>query len=142
MDIRVVSPDWARVADPMDDPRTEILVSSDTPLASAETPAQRATRPEAPSLDSTQRRHLRSLAHPLKPVVFVGEAGISPAVLTALDEALTTHELVKIRLRQPTDKKAAASELALKSGSSLCGVVGHTLVLYRPHPDAPRIVLP
>ena len=126
----------------MDDPRTEILVSSDIPRASAENTAQRAPRPAAPSLDSTQRRHLRSLAHPLKPVIFVGEAGISPAVLTALDEALTTHELVKIRLRQPTDKKAAASELAGESGSALCGVVGHTVVLYRPHPDEPRIVLP
>ena len=97
---------------------------------------------KALSLDSTERRHLRSLAHPLKPVVFVGEGGVSPAVTKALDEALTSHELVKIRLRQPTDKKATARELAEATASGLCGVVGHTVVLYRPHPEEPRIQLP
>lgn len=98
--------------------------------------------PPAPVLDGAQRRHLRGLAHPLKPIVFVGEAGVSPAVLKALDEALTSHELVKIRLRQPTSKKETALELARETGAALCGVVGHTVVLYRPHPDEPRIELP
>jgi len=98
--------------------------------------------PTAPTLDSAQRRHLRGLAHPLKPIVFVGEAGISPAVITALDEALTQHELVKVRLRQPDNKKEAAQQLAQASSSALCGVVGHTVVLYRPNAEAPRIQLP
>jgi RNA-binding protein len=116
-------------------------VSSDTPRPQAETPSQSTPAGEGPSLDSTQRRYLRSLAHPLKPVVFVGEGGVSPAVLKALDEALSAHELVKIRLRQPADKKDAARELARESASALCGVVGHTVVLYRPHPDEPKIKL-
>ena len=96
----------------------------------------------APVLDSAQRRHLRGLAHPLKPIIFVGEAGISPAVVRALDEALSQHELVKVRLRQPDDKKEAARQLAEASASALCGVVGHTVVLYRPSPDEPKIQLP
>jgi RNA-binding protein len=78
----------------------------------------------------------------LKPIVFVGEGGISPAVTKALDEALTSHELVKVRLRQPQDKKAAGRELAEASASALCGVVGHIAILYRPHPEEPRIKLP
>jgi RNA-binding protein len=122
--------------------QAEILVSSDTPRSRAEAPSQQTPDSHGPSLDSAQRRHLRSLAHPLKPVVFVGEGGVSPAVLKALDEALTTHELVKIRLRQPADKKATARELARESASALCGVVGHTVVLYRPHPEEPQIELP
>ena len=73
---------------------------------------------------------------------FVGENGITPAVLRALDEALTSHELVKIRLRQPEDKKGAARDLAEGAGAALCGVVGHTVVLYRPHPESPEIKLP
>jgi RNA-binding protein len=93
-------------------------------------------------LSAGQRRHLRSLAHALKPVVLVGEAGLSDAVLEALDAALTSHELVKIRLRQPRDKKQAARELAEASGAALCGVVGHTVVLYRPNPESPGIELP
>jgi len=116
-------------------------VSSDAPLPQAETPSKPETASEGPSLDSTQRRYLRSLAHSLKPVVFVGEGGVSPAVLKALDEALSAHELVKIRLRQPADKKDTARELARESASALCGVVGHTVVLYRPHPDEPKIDL-
>jgi RNA-binding protein len=89
-----------------------------------------------------QRRHLRGLAHPLKPIVFVGEGGISPAVAKALNDALASHELVKVRLRQPDDKKTAAAKLATASASALCGVVGHTVVLYRPNPKEPQIELP
>ncbi|MEM9175884.1 MAG: ribosome assembly RNA-binding protein YhbY [Myxococcota bacterium] len=96
----------------------------------------------APSLTGAQRRHLRGLAHAIKPIVFVGEGGLSEAVVQALDEALDQHELVKVRLRQPPDKKAAAEALASASASALCGVVGHTVVLYRPHPESPRITLP
>lgn len=98
--------------------------------------------PPAPTLTGAQRRHLRSLAHPIKPIVFVGEGGLSDPVLRALDEALDQHELVKVRLRQPPDKKAAAAELSRRSGAALCGVVGHTVVLYRPHPESPKITLP
>lgn len=95
----------------------------------------------APILDGAQRRRLRGLAHSLKPIIFIGEAGISEAVLKALNEALDQHELVKVRLRQPPDKKAAAAALAESSYAALCGVVGHTVVLYRPHPETPQIRL-
>jgi RNA-binding protein len=117
-------------------------VSSDSPQPPAQTPEQDFVASKVLELDSTQRRYLRSLAHPLKPIVFVGEGGISPAVTKALDEALTSHELVKVRLRQPKDKKAAARELAEAGACALCGVVGHIVVLYRPHPEEPRIKLP
>jgi RNA-binding protein len=95
-----------------------------------------------PVLTGAQRRHLRSLAHPLRPIVFIGEGGISDAVLKALDDALTSHELVKVRLRQPSNKKDTARSLAQASGSVLCGVVGHTVVLYRPDPVEPKIQIP
>jgi len=89
-----------------------------------------------------QRRHLRKLAHNLKPVVHVGEAGISPPVLAALDVALTDHELVKVRLRETEDRKQAAAHLARETGAELCGLVGRMVILYRPHPEEPRIELP
>lgn len=96
----------------------------------------------APVLTGAQRRFLRRQAHPLKPLVFVGEGGVSPAVLKAVDAALSDHELIKVRLRQPEDKHAAAEGLAAGTGAALCGVVGHTVVLYRPDPEEPRITLP
>ena len=93
-------------------------------------------------LEGFQRKHLRGLAHPLKPVVLVGEGGLSEPVLRAIDDALRAHELVKVRLRNPVDKKTAARELAHQSRAALCGLVGHTVILYRPDPEEPRIELP
>ena len=94
------------------------------------------------SLKGFQRRHLRKLAHALKPVVHVGTAGISPPILDALERALADHELVKVRLHEPDDKKALARSLAERSGAALCGLVGHTAILYLAHPEEPRIELP
>ena len=96
----------------------------------------------APELAGYQRRFLRGQAHPLRPLVHVGEGGLSESLIGALDEALRDHELVKVRLREPADKRTAARELAAASRSALCGVVGHTVILYRPHPDAPQLELP
>jgi RNA-binding protein len=83
---------------------------------------------------------LRGRAHALEPVVQVGQAGVTEPVVQAVDEALTAHELVKVRLREPEDKQAAARDLAEGTRSALCGLVGHTVILYRPHPERPRIV--
>jgi len=89
-----------------------------------------------------QRRHLRGLATPIKPLVHVGESGVSEAVIKALDAALEDHELVKVKLHQPEDKKACAAALAERTSAHLCGLVGHTVILYRRHPEKPRIELP
>jgi RNA-binding protein len=89
-----------------------------------------------------QRRHLRKLAHPLRPIVHIGEAGVAPPVVAALDQALADHELVKVRLHEPDDKKGIARHLAEASGAELCGLVGHTVILYRRNEDEPRIDLP
>ena len=105
-------------------------------------PAESSKKSPAPALTGAQRRHLRGLSHPLKPIVFVGEHGLSESVLAALDEALTSHELVKVRLRQPQDKRETARALAESSGAALCGVVGHTVVLFRPDPEESKIPLP
>lgn len=82
------------------------------------------------------------MAHALAPVAQVGDAGLSEAVLAAVDVALRDHELVKVRMRQPVDKKARARALAEATGAALCGLVGHTVILYRPNPERPRITLP
>jgi RNA-binding protein len=94
------------------------------------------------ALDSTQRKYLRGLAHPLEPVVLVGQEGITDAVLAAVDRALTDHELIKVRMRRPEDKKEMASALATRTGATLCGLIGHTVILYRRHPQKPKIEVP
>lgn len=98
--------------------------------------------PTPTELRGFQRRHLRKLAHGLKPVVYVGEGGISEPVVAALDAALRDHELVKVKLREPEAKKRAAEELAARARAELCGLVGHMVILYRRNDEAPQIELP
>jgi RNA-binding protein YhbY len=66
---------------------------------------------------------------------------VTDAIVHSADEALTAHELIKVRLREPEDKKADAQRLAARTQSALCGLVGHTVILYRPNPDDQRISL-
>lgn len=99
------------------------------------------TPPAPPALTGAQRQKLRGQAHALEPVVLVGHSGVTDAVIKAVDEALLAHELIKVRLHQPEDKRGSAAELAERAHAALCGLVGHTVILYRPHPTKPRIVL-
>ena len=98
--------------------------------------------PDSPTLTGQQRKWLRGQAHTLKPIVHVGEAGLSPSVISAIQAALDRHELIKVRLQQPADKRGTAQQIADQSGSALCGLVGHTVILYRVHPENPRLELP
>jgi RNA-binding protein len=93
-------------------------------------------------LSSAQTRSLRALAHHLEPIVQVGHQGVTDGVLAAVKEALYAHELIKVRLHEPEDKKAMAATLAAGSGSTLCGLVGHTAILYRKHPKQPKVEVP
>ena len=88
------------------------------------------------------RKYLRGLAHNLEPVVQVGQSGITDQVIEQVKDQLLAHELIKIKMREPEDKKAMAAELAERTGSELCGLVGHTVILYLEHPEEPRIELP
>ena len=62
----------------------------------------------------------------MKPIVHVGEGGVSKRVLEALEQALCDHELVKLRLRDTEDRKVVAQQIADKSGAELCGLVGRS----------------
>ena len=97
---------------------------------------------KALELGSKQRRYLKTLAHHLRVTVQVGSNGVTDGVIGAVDDALLRHELIKVRMREPEDKKGAAKALATSTESCLCGLVGHTVILYRPHPEEPEIKLP
>jgi RNA-binding protein len=101
--------------------------------------AARAAKQAAPVLSSTQRKKMRGLAHALQPIVQVGHAGVTEEILVATRRALLDHELVKVRLREPEDKQAMAEALAQGTTAALCGLVGHTVILFKPHPDHPKL---
>lgn len=87
-------------------------------------------------LTSSQRKRLRSLAHHLKPVLQVGKGGLGESFLAAVDEALESHELIKIRfLVGKSDKETLAREISRRTGSEVAGLIGHTLILYRRQAD-------
>ena len=97
------------------------------------------------NLKGADRRYLRSQAHHLKPVVQIGQAGVTEPVLATIDENLKAHELIKIRFGDFKDqKKALTQEIAEAMGAEVAGIVGHVAMLYRPHsePEKRRIKLP
>jgi RNA-binding protein len=95
------------------------------------------------ALTQAQKRHLRKLAHSLKPVIIVGNAGLSAALLKELDSTLEHHELIKVRVNgEDRDaRQAMTAELCAKSGSELVQTIGHIAVLYR-RAEKPHLQLP
>ena len=95
-------------------------------------------------LTGKQRRHLRALAHPLKPLVQVGKGGIDDGLVAAVDQALADHELIKVKVGEnaDADRHDIAAELAQKTKSEVAQVIGNTVLLYRADPDEPTIKLP
>ncbi len=89
-------------------------------------------------------RHLRGLGHALDPVVSIGKNGITAALVAQTERALLKHELVKVRVQgeAPVDRKEAGALLAAATSSALAQVLGRTFLLYKAHPEKPRIVLP
>jgi RNA-binding protein len=100
-------------------------------------------RPTMPAreLDAATRKQLRALAHHLEPVVRVGHDGVTDGVVEAVTRTLLDHELIKVRLYEPEDKAAMAAELASRCDATLCGLVGHTAILYKRHPEQPKIAI-
>ena len=101
-------------------------------------------RDSAASLTGKQRSFLRALAHPLKPVVQIGHGGLTDAVVKAVDAALQTHELIKIRLLDNEEASASdiAPEIEKRTRAHVAQVIGKTLVVYRGRKKDPVIVLP
>jgi RNA-binding protein len=87
-------------------------------------------------LTGKQRKHLRGLAHALKPVVLIGMKGLTPEQIKALDGALLTHELIKVKfLDHKDEKKELTAAITAATGAELAGIIGNIAILYRAHPD-------
>ena len=80
---------------------------------------------------------MRAEAHRLSATVHIGQHGVTEAVRTSLDDALRTHELVKIQFTKnaDVDTKDAANELAASLSADVVQVIGRTATLYRKAPE-------
>lgn len=98
-------------------------------------------------LTAAERKQLRGLSHALHALVQVGKAGLSPGVLRQLEQALTDHELVKVRFLEGPDratKQALCSAITDATGAALAGLVGHVAIFFRqqPDPEKRRLAMP
>lgn len=93
-------------------------------------------------LTSFERSALRAQAHPLKPVVMIGDAGLSPSVLKEIDQSLTAHALIKIRVfgDDRAARLAMLQEICDQLGAAPIQQIGKLLVIWRPtnKPAAPK----
>jgi RNA-binding protein len=92
------------------------------------------------TLSSKERAALRAEAHHLDALVHVGHQGLTDALRQTLDDALRTHELVKVALVRSTDVSAkdAAHRLAEQLGADVVQTIGRTCTLYRENPNLER----
>ncbi|MBD3671319.1 MAG: ribosome assembly RNA-binding protein YhbY [Gammaproteobacteria bacterium] len=97
------------------------------------------------SLNSKQIRYLRKQAHALKPVVIVGQHGITDSLVEEIDLALERHELIKIRVNASDReaRKTMIDEICQRSRSELIQSVGHVASIFRRRLNKPtRFTLP
>jgi RNA-binding protein len=95
-------------------------------------------------LSQKQKKHLRGLAHSLRPVGRLGSAGVTPAFLAELESTLSHHELIKLKVTAAsrTDRDASIESITAHLGASLIGRIGNVAVLYRPCSSGARLLLP
>lgn len=89
------------------------------------------------TLSNKQKQHLKGLAHSLKPVVQLGQNGLTEGVLAEIDGALTHHELIKVKV--PSDdreeKQLIMDAIVRETKSIKLQVIGHILIIYRQSDD-------
>jgi RNA-binding protein len=88
-------------------------------------------------ITSRQRAHLKARAHALEPIVQIGQAGVQDSVVSAVDTALTAHELIKVKINdaERDERAEIADTLSARTGSAVVQRVGKIVVLWRPRPE-------
>ncbi len=83
-------------------------------------------------MNSIEKKKLKAQAHPLNPVVMIGQAGLTPAVLKEIDLALDTHELIKVKIRAERDERNVIREqICSDTSAELVQSIGQVAVFFR-----------
>lgn len=85
------------------------------------------------SLNNKVKQQLKAQAHKLKPVVIVGNNGLTETVNMEIDRALTDHELIKMRINTEDRelRRELFAEIAQIHGADIVQQVGKIGVLFR-----------
>lgn len=94
-------------------------------------------------LSEPQKRHLRTLAHHLKPVVWVGQHGLKESVIAEIELALDSHELIKVKVVADRDDRIViAANICEQTQAQTIHSIGQMLILFRRNEKKPKIALP
>jgi len=95
------------------------------------------------ALTSKQRKHLKGLGHHLKPVIQVGNAGVTAAVLKEITQALDAHELLKVRLPgvEREERHALMEAICTATQAEAVQEIGRVALIYRAA-EKPRLKIP
>jgi RNA-binding protein len=96
------------------------------------------------NLDNKQKKFLRQAAHHLKPIVWAGKNGVSKSLITEIEQALETHELIKIKcqLGDREERDAGIENICKKTGADIVQRIGNIVTLYKKNYEKPVIKLP
>jgi RNA-binding protein len=87
-------------------------------------------------VNAAEIRKLRAAAHNLNPVVMIGQAGLTAAVLAEIEGALNAHELIKVKIRAEKEERMQISQqICNDTGAELIQNIGQIAVIYRENPD-------
>jgi len=92
-------------------------------------------------LKGSQRKYLRGLAHGLNPAAFVGQKGLTDALVSEVNQGLDAAELIKVKFvdnKEKETKTALAQEIAQRTQSHLAGLIGHVAIYYREHRESEK----
>ena len=90
------------------------------------------------ALKGFQKKFLKAPAHGLKPVVFIGQKGLTDSLIGSIHDALNTHELIKVKFiefKEKQQKVSMAEVIEAEANCRLVGMIGHIAIFYRQHPD-------
>ncbi len=87
-------------------------------------------------MNSIRKKQLKAQAHILKPVIIIGQAGLTESVLKEIDLTLNTHELIKIKIRAEKEIRTQLSKQIIEeSQAELIQSIGQIIAVYRKNPD-------
>ncbi|ELK45520.1 UNVERIFIED_CONTAM: ribosome assembly RNA-binding protein YhbY [Halobacillus marinus] len=95
-------------------------------------------------LTSKQKKHLRTISHPIQPIFQVGKAGVNENMTVQISEALEKRELIKVSILQNCfeDNRQVADEIVEATGAELVQMIGNTIILYKESEENKQIELP
>lgn len=96
------------------------------------------------SLSESQKKYLRGLGHQLKPVIMVGDTGLSEPLMNEFDATIGHHELIKVRVRSAdrNTRDELIEKLCQQGSAELVTRIGNVALVYRRNDEKPQIPLP